>query len=372
MPNNHDRNAHIPDTLPQEIATSRDVTAPSRSVRRDARSHLPSKHQNRPDAIDATGQVVRVSETPIPRLENPAHIYLDSLQTPAGARSRMYLLNRLARMLGSESYESVFWQDLRTPVIRRILAELRDDTESPVSPVTRNIYLSTIKAVSREAWMMGVMELEVFEKIRTIPPIRHESVTSGRAYDFEMLQAIITAARDDGTPTARRNTLIIAFMSFLGLRRQEVTKVHISDINFLEKELTVQGKGNKQRILTFPTPVWEELISYLDAERGYDSGALFCPYWNKRSTPKINDEGLDVTNINYILKKARLNCHDLIGQPVTPHDLRRSFATELHDRGMSVREIQVLLGHANSSTTETYVRDDKDGYRGKAAKLLGD
>ncbi len=336
-------------------------------VRQDPRSHLPSQHVSRDGAIDARRPVLRVSDMPIPRLENPAHIYLDSLQTPSGARSRMYLLNNMARMCGAIDYEHVHWEDMRTPAIRRIMANLRDDG---LSPVTRNTYLSTIKATCREAWMMGNMDLEVFEKIRSVSPVKHDKSVAGRAYALELLRALIQAARDDGTPTSNRNALIIAFMALLGLRRQEVTKVHLSDFDFSTKELQVHGKGNKQRLLQLPDPIWDEFIDYLEKERGHDPGALFCPYWNKRNSPKVNDIGLEVSNVNAILKKARMQCEEFMGSPVTPHDLRRSFATELHDRGMSIRELQVLLGHANSSTTETYVRDDKDKYRSKAAEIL--
>lgn len=338
-------------------------------IRQDPRSHLPTQHLSRSGAVDSVAPVLRVTTSPIPRLENPAHIYLDSLQTPSGARSRMYLLNGMARMCGASDYEHIHWEDMRTPEVRRLLAILRDRGNSPV---TRNTYLSTIKATCREAWMMGSMDLEVLEKIRSIDPARHDKELAGTAYALSVLQALIEAARGDGTATAERNALIIAFIALMGLRRQEVTKIHLSDLVFSSKELQVHGKGNKKRTLELPAPLWDDLILYLDNERGYEPGALFCPYWNRRNKPKINDIGLEVSNVNSILNKARIRCEEYLPGGVTPHDLRRSFATELHRRDMSIREIQVLLGHANSSTTETYVRDDTDSYRSKAAKILSD
>ncbi|WP_185827514.1 tyrosine-type recombinase/integrase [Halomonas nitroreducens] len=331
------------------------------------RSHLPAEHQHRPDAIDARGPVMRISSTPLPRLENPAHVHLQTQNSPSGARSKLYLLNHVARLFGAEDYEHLVWHDLRVPIINFILAHLRD---AGYKASTRNAYLAALKGTAKESWAMEAMPPDTFERIRAIRPASNPKKPTGRAHDIATLRGLIQAAASDGTPTARRNALIITFLASLGIRREEVTRIMVPrDLNFRTREVHIHGKGNKERLVVPPEPVWRELIDYLDTERGYDSGALFCAYWNNRSTPVISDNGLTLGVINYILDKARKRCHQLLGEEVTPHDLRRSFATLMHDQGMSIRELQVLLGHANSATTEAYVRDKKDDYRHKAAEL---
>ncbi|MBB3229907.1 tyrosine-type recombinase/integrase [Halomonas stenophila] len=331
------------------------------------RPHLPAAHQHRPGAVDASRPVMRVTPAPIPRLENPAHVHLQTQNSSSGARSKLYLLNNMARLFGAEDHEHLVWHDLRAPVVHFILAHLR---EAGYKASTRNAYLAALKGIAKESWAMEVMSPDTFERIRAIRPASNPRKPKGRAHDIATLRGLIQAAASDGTPTARRNALIITFMASLGIRREEVTRIQVPrDIDFRSQEIHIHGKGNKERLVVPPEPVWRALLDYLETERGYDSGALFCPYWNNRSAPVIGENGLTLGVINYVLSKARRRCAELLGEAVTPHDLRRSFATFMHEQGMSIRELQVLLGHANSATTEAYVRDEKDAYRHKAAEL---
>ncbi|CAM3863105.1 site-specific integrase [Vreelandella rituensis] len=345
--------------------------ADGRLPAKPSRSFLPDAHLNRDDSIDATKPVVRITNHPIPRLENPAHIHLQSQGSPSGARSKMYLLNNVARYFGAHDYEYVVWHDLKVPAIKFVLGRLRDEG---YKPSTRNAYLSALKGTAKESWGMEIMTPDAYERIRAIKPAKNHPEPAGRAQNLSVIKSLVTTARTDGTLTANRNALMILFLGFLGIRREELISIHIPrDFDFAEKKIKIHGKGTKKRNLRLPDPLWEELIQYLDAERGYSPGALFCRYGNNRATPRINDVGLNVTAVNYILNKVRERCNttiaDLIGIEVTPHDMRRSFATTMHEHGMSIRELQVLLGHSNSSTTETYVRDDKEAYLQKAASV---
>ncbi|WP_304526806.1 site-specific integrase [Halomonas sp. I5-271120] len=334
-------------------------------------SHLPRSFVDRPGAVDSDVLLMRLTSHPIPRLQNPASLYLNSLHTASGAGPRLYMLNHIAQeIFGAKDYEHLHWEDLTPPIIRGVMSKIRD---AGYKPASRNAYLSTLKAVAREAWTAELMDSETLEKIRSLKPMKHETAAAGQALDLTILKTLIQAARDDGTPTANRDALIISFMAFMGIRREELTKIQLpKDINFKEQDIHIHGKGNKDRTLSPPSPVWDALIHYLDTERGYDKGALFCPYWNKRTLPRVSDEGLSITSINKIMTKVRRRCGDLLNEKVTPHDMRRSFATVLDKKGLSIREIQILMGHSSSTTTERYLRDNKDGYRKKAASALSD
>lgn len=334
------------------------------------RSHLPEQHETRGDAIDSNGPMMRITWLPIPRHENPAEIHLQSQQSPAGARSKMYLLNTVARMFGAEDYEKVAWRDLTAATITTVLAKLRD---AGYQESTRNAYLTVLKATAREAWMLKQMDLETYERVKLVKRLKTTKKPAGQSIKIDVAKALIHAAFNDKTPTARRNGLMILLMFSVGIRREEVVNLRVPDDIWADScELYIHGKGSKDRLVKPPSQVWELLIQYIESERTWDKGALFCPYWNKRHSPKISDKGMDVTSVNHILEKARKLCDGLSEKVLTPHDLRRSFATVMHDRGMTARELQVVLGHANMATTELYIRDETDDYRDKASKLGDD
>lgn len=341
------------------------------------RTHLPAAHENRTDAIHAYGPVMRVTQQPIPRLENPAHQHLISQESSDGARGKMYLLNHLASAFGAPDYEHLYWADLTSQSINTIMAQLRDFGYKESS---RNAYLTAMKSSAKEAWLLGQMELETYEKIRAIRRVKSDRIQTGKSQSMEMLVDLVEAVRNEGKLTSRRNALLLEIMIFTGMRRREVRSIRVPDHIFYDKQdILIQGKGGKDRWSKLPETIWDNLIDYLHEERTWEPGALFCAYWNKRSRPIISDKGLNVSNVNRILESAvklyvtqRDDDYNPTEAQITPHDLRRSFATALYEMDHSPRAIQIILGHSSLSTTEGYLHDEKDGYRDEASKSLDD
>lgn len=350
------------------------VTAEAQE-RPKSKSHLPEHFENRADAIDSLGPVVRVFDRPIPRQENPAHQHLISQESSDGARSKMYLLNQVARLFGAPDYEHVYWADMDAPTINSIMAKLRD---LDFKPSTRNAYLSALRSVAKEAWVLKQMHLENYERIKLIKRVKESGELAGRAHDFTVLMDVVDAVSNDyERHTRNRDALILLLLIFTGMRRRELVELQFPDhIFFEQKDIYIIGKGNKYRFGRLPPPIWDKLQGYIQSERGYDHGALFCPYWNKRNFPKINNKGLNVSSINRIVERAATlysvyRAENFPGESfkITPHDIRRSFATIMDKQGLTLREIQILLDHSNLSTTERYVRDEKEGYREKASNI---
>lgn len=135
-----------------------------------------------------------------------------------------------------------------------------------------------------------------------------------------------------------RNRLILELLYGSGLRVSELVNLKVNDIT--EKDIIkVEGKGRKQRFVPISTEAKKILQIYLD-ER-------------KKKNPKTdylitNGKGKKITRqgIWLILKKYGFY----------PHLLRHSFATHLVQRGMNIRNVQVMLGHSNLSTTEIYTK----------------
>jgi len=140
-----------------------------------------------------------------------------------------------------------------------------------------------------------------------------------------------------------RNRLVIEFIYSTGARVSECTDMLTDKLDFVEfTGMIKSGKGNKDRVVVL-SKMWVEQVQKYLKSRKIESAYLFC-----------NSDGakLSVDSIQRLIRKARIKAG--IQKNVTPHALRHSFATHLLEAGESIRKIQVLLGHANLSTTQIY------------------
>lgn len=156
-----------------------------------------------------------------------------------------------------------------------------------------------------------------------------------------------------------RNKLIIRLFYATGIRVSELCKIKVSDVDLLNYQIHIWGKGSKERIVIFDKITANELKKYLD-ERNIESEYLFAsnrgknPYLSSRQVQKI---------IKQCGKDAGLK------KKVTPHSLRHSFATNLLKKGMSMRYIQDLMGHENISTTQIYIQTELSDIQHEYHKL---
>ncbi|MCH7567817.1 MAG: tyrosine-type recombinase/integrase [Nanoarchaeota archaeon] len=138
----------------------------------------------------------------------------------------------------------------------------------------------------------------------------------------------------------KKSRLIISLLYSSGLRVSELVNLKKDDLNFEEKIGKVRkGKGSKDRIFTISENLAKELHHYLQKKK--NNVYLFS-----------RDRPLTTRNIQKIVKHTKQKAG--INKKVTPHTLRHSFATHLLENGTDIRMIQVLLGHANISTTQIY------------------
>ena len=168
----------------------------------------------------------------------------------------------------------------------------------------------------------------------------------------EEIDAIVQAV-DVSTPEGVRNRAILETLYSCGLRVSELTGLKISQLNFEDQYVVVDGKGSKQRLV----PISErciQLIKYYLTERGavvIKRGAEDTLFLNRRGA------GLSRVMIFNIVKKyAELAG---ISKNVSPHTFRHSFATHLLEGGANLRAIQAMLGHESITTTEIYTHLDK-------------
>lgn len=141
-----------------------------------------------------------------------------------------------------------------------------------------------------------------------------------------------------------REKTLLEFTYSTGCRLSEIEAVNKEDLNFHDKTLKVIGKGNKERVVCFNTKARYLLKEYI-LSRTDDNPALFV-------ASKGKNIRLGGRSIEREIKKIALRAN--LGKAIYPHLLRHSIATHLLAAGMSLHNVQALLGHSDPKTTEIY------------------
>jgi len=161
----------------------------------------------------------------------------------------------------------------------------------------------------------------------------------------------LVGAIDRSTPLGLRDRALLELLYATGLRRSEALSLTFSDLNTEEREVAVVGKGDKPRVLPVTRSAWLALEVYLELGRPKLVTHRTEPY-----RVFIGCRGQTFTKAGILKLLRKLVKRAGIKKNVTPHTLRRTFATHLLKNGVNLREIQVLLGHANLNTTAVYLR----------------
>ncbi len=290
----------------------------------------------------------QVNPTTVPAVRSPATIYLASL-APSGRRSIRGRLQSIADMFNCP-FDSMPWHELRYEHLEAIRARLQ---ESELAPSTINMTLYALRGVAKSAFNLGIMSADHYARLCNVKPVRGERVPVGRALSIGEIGALLDTCA--GTPIGIRNAAIISIMYACGLRRDEIVSLSLSHYNMETGELKVLGKGNKERLLYVDNGALDPLNDWLTT-RGDHEGSLFNQI---RQGGKIQDRRMsDHAIYNLLISHAK---QAGIAR-FSPHDLRRSFISELLDLGADIVTVQQLAGHASVQTTSKYYR------RGERAK----
>ncbi len=158
----------------------------------------------------------------------------------------------------------------------------------------------------------------------------------------------LLAAPAVNTPLGLRDRTMLELMYASGLRVSELVQIKAIEVGMNEGVLRVTGKGNKTRLVPFGEEARQWLERYLSAARelildGKLSDALFVTALGGPMTRQM---------FWTLIKKYALKAD--IHAPLSPHTLRHAFATHLLNHGADLRVVQLLLGHADISTTQIY------------------
>jgi len=188
--------------------------------------------------------------------------------------------------------------------------------------------------------------------IKEDPTHNMESLNVGRSLpkpiSLAQVRALLEQPTKLSTPEAKRDEAMLQILYASGMRVSELISLNVEDVNIIDGDVRVFGKGHKERIIPIHKQAATVIEQYVrDARphlaRNKDEKAMF-----------LNRRGERLTRQGFwqILKQyAKLAG---LTTAVTPHTLRHSFATHMLSGGADLRAVQELLGHANISTTQVY------------------
>ena len=148
----------------------------------------------------------------------------------------------------------------------------------------------------------------------------------------------------DNSFCGRRDKLIIELFYFTGIRLSELINIKISDLDFVNSQIKVLGKSNKERLIPITYNVLNTLLDFKNMFNLKDF--LFSDE---------NGEKLYSKKIYRIVNKYLAKISSM--QKKSPHVLRHSFATHMLNNGADINAIKEILGHANLSATQIYTHN---------------
>ena len=212
---------------------------------------------------------------------------------------------------------------------------------------TANRRLTVFKRFFRWALRQGLVQADPTLKLQSAKQALRVPKTLSEA----QVEALL-AAPDVQTSLGVRDRTMLELMYASGLRVSELVGLKVFQLGLNDNVLRVMGKGSKERLVPYGEVASLWLRDYLGDARpallaGKQTEALFV-------TTKGADAGSAMTRVMFwmLVKKYALKAD--IRVPLSPHTLRHAFATHLLNHGADLRAVQMLLGHADISTTTIY------------------
>lgn len=260
-----------------------------------------------------------------------------------GARNTVDAYSRdLSGYLGYLERNGRTSPDEVTPLdVSGFLAELKT---GGLAPRSRARALSAIRMFHRFLMVEGHADrnpASLAEAPRSVQ--RLPSVLTAREVDALLASPATELAAD------LRDRAMMELLYATGLRVSELVSLRVQNLNLSAGYLMTMGKGEKERVVPIGESARRSIEQYLAVARGYDGRAAdrSCFLFLSRLGEPMSRQAF----WNIIKKRSR---QAGILKNISPHTLRHSFATHLLENGADLRSVQMMLGHADLSTTQIY------------------
>lgn len=251
-------------------------------------------------------------------------------------------LGRLAGWLAAQAKTSPpeALLDLRESTLTAFIAQLSRSTRAS----SQARYLSTLRRFYR--WQVGRGRIVVDPTLKLANPSLPSRLP--KVMSEKQVAALLTAP-DLETPLGLRDRAMLETLYATGLRVSELVNLKLHEVSLIDGVLRAFGKGSKERLVPLGELAIDWLTRYLNEARstllhGQPSDDLF-----------VTTRGGAMTRQAFwhLIKRYALQA-EIDPAKLSPHVLRHAFATHLLNHGADLRVVQLLLGHADISTTQIY------------------
>jgi integrase/recombinase XerD len=169
-------------------------------------------------------------------------------------------------------------------------------------------------------------------------------------------------APDVDTPLGLRDRAMLEVLYACGLRVSELVGLKVFAADLDAGVVRVLGKGSKERLV----PLGEEAVAWLKRYLADSRASLL----RRKSAQAlfVTERGAGMTRQGFWRNLKRYGARAIPGKPLSPHVLRHAFATHLINHGADLRAVQMLLGHADISTTQIYTHVARERLKALHAK----
>lgn len=277
-------------------------------------------------------------------------------------RVKALVLNGLSSVHTRRAYEHALdafhvWYrpEEHGPFSRAVVQGYRAELEGQKRAAsTINVQLAALRRLAAEAADNGLLAPEVAAGIGKVPGVRQAGVQAGTWLTKDQTEQLLRLP-DLSRAKGRRDQALLALFVGCGLRRSELAALsieHIQQRNGRWVIVDLIGKG--LRVRSVPMPSWAKTAADRWTESvGITAGRVFRAI--NKADRLVSDRMTPQSIFEIVQRYSRV-----LGVPVAPHDLRRTFAKLAHRGQAPIEQIQRSLGHASLQTTERYLGLEQD------------
>jgi integrase/recombinase XerD len=209
--------------------------------------------------------------------------------------------------------------------------------------------LSTLRTFFKFLSMDGIVHHDPF--LHIVAP--KQTLTLPKTLSISEVTSLLNLPKGD-SPTGIRDDTMIELLYATGLRVSELVMLSMDAIQFEAGYLITCGKGKKERIVPISEQALAKVKHYMETARPRLLKKKGVASVRHCDTLFISQQGKGLSRQCFWKQLQMYGRSAGIAMPITPHTLRHSFATHLLAGGADLRSIQIMLGHADISTTQIY------------------
>jgi len=201
----------------------------------------------------------------------------------------------------------------------------------------------------------GFLDRETAEDAARVENVRTFGVRAGNWLTPEQAGALLLAP-DESTLKGKRDRTLLAFLVGCGLRREEVIRLNVEDVQLRDDRWVIPNLvGKKKRVRLVPIPSWvKERLDEWTTSGEISENRIFRAVRKNGTVSRASMSGVAVWKIvRHYARTAGI-------RELTPHDLRRTCAKLCRRAGGKLEQIQFLLGHSSIQTTERYLGGEQE------------